>query len=140
MDPGFRDHLRQLARDHAADAGQAGATPPRPELGAIVRDLADEALAHGIDPTSAGADPTLAAINAHYAAKVDVPDDHELRARLLARLQTIGDPRHDQYARLLATVNGWPDPRPLGPAVAWTIQAIQARAQETRNRDSERRG
>lgn len=131
LDPEFRGHLRQMARDHAAEQGRDRAGPPRPDLGAVVRDLADEALAHGIDPSSADADPTVAAITAQYAALVGSPDDHELRTRLLTRLHTIGDPRKDQYARLLATVNGWPAPLPLAPAVAWAISAVQRRAHAT---------
>lgn len=127
LDPDFRAWMRQLAREHAVEARWAEGIP-LPDLGAVVHDLANEALARGIDPTSIDADPTVAAITTRYAELLDAPDDHDLRVRLLARLHVIGDPRKDHYGRLLAIVNGWPGPSPLGPAVAWTIQALQTRA------------
>ncbi|MFD2077493.1 hypothetical protein SAMN05421678_1124 [Actinopolymorpha cephalotaxi] len=135
LDPDFRATMRQMAQCHATETEQAGLVPPRRDIAAFVRDLADEAVAAPIDPASTDADPTVAAIAAHYAARLDTPDGPGVRGRLLARLATISDPRRDRYAELLAMVNGWPAPQQLKPALDWAIQALQARPQ---GRDHER--
>ncbi|OZB88285.1 MAG: MerR family transcriptional regulator [Microbacterium sp. 14-71-5] len=129
LDPGFRAGLRHMAEDLAADRARAGATVPRRDVAAAVRDPVAPALAAGIDPTSGRADPIVTALTAQYAQVCGRPDDAELRDRLLSRLETVNDPRRDRYVELLAVVNGWPAPEALAPALAWSVAALRARAE-----------
>lgn len=129
LDPGFRAGLRRMAEDLAAARAPAGATVPRRDVAAAVRDLVAPALAAGIDPTSGRADPIVTALTAQYAQVCGRPDDAELRDRLLSRLETVNDPRRDRYVELLAVVNGWPAPEALAPALAWSVAALRARAE-----------
>ncbi|WP_263731839.1 MerR family transcriptional regulator [Cellulomonas sp. SG140] len=128
-DPGFRADLRRIAEDLAADRALAGTTVPRRDVAATVRDLVAPALAAGVDPTSARADPTVAALTAQCAQLCGRPDDADLRRRLLHRLETVNDPRRDRYVELLAVVNGWRAPEALAPALDWSVAALRARVQ-----------
>lgn len=128
-DPGFRADLRRIAEDLAADRALAGTTVPRRDVTSTVRDLVAPALAAGIDPTSARADPTVAALTAQCAQLCGRADDADLRRRLLHRLETVNDPRRDRYVELLAVVNGWPAPEALAPALDWSVAALRARVQ-----------
>lgn len=132
LDPGFRAGLRRMAEDLAADRALAGATVPRRDVAAAVRDLVAPALAAGIDPTSGRADRIVTALTAQYAQVCGRPDDAELRDRLLRRLETVNDPRRDRYVELLAVVNGWPAPEALSPALDWSVAALHARTEQRR--------
>ncbi|MGW0521338.1 hypothetical protein [Crossiella sp. NPDC003009] len=112
QDPDFRALLRKLAEQHELPATGL----PRPDLAATVRDRVSPALAEGLDPASPSARPVAEAILAQHP---DLPD-------LLARLSAAADPRRDRYLRLLATVNGWPEPEPLAPALDWAIRALRS--------------
>jgi hypothetical protein len=113
-DPGFRDGMRRLARQHAAGRVPG---PPRPDAVAVVRDEARAAVEAGIAPESPAADPVVAAVRARCAGD----------AALLARLEAANDPRRERYLELLSTVNGWPPSESLIPAVDWFIRALRAR-------------
>lgn len=126
-DPDFRASLRRMAEDHAAEQAQGDTMGPRRDLGAVVRDRVGPALAAGIAPTSHQADPIVAALAAHYAHVLGRPDDTELRRLLLARLESVNDPRRDRYLQLLAVINGWPAPESLMPAFNWSIGAVRVR-------------
>lgn len=129
LDPDFRAVVRRLAEDHAAARSEGGTpTPPRPDAVAIVRDLVRPALEYGISPDSPQADPVVAAVTAHCARARQRPEDAELHRWLLRRLEAAGDPRWDRYFRLLARINDWPAPEPLGPVIAWSVTALRARA------------
>ncbi|RPE27909.1 MerR family transcriptional regulator [Kitasatospora cineracea] len=127
LDPDFRAGMRRTAQDLAADMAQDGATGPRRDFTATVRDLAAPAVAAWIDPASPEADPVVAAIAAHYAHLRTHHDDAALRHRLLRRLERAHDPRRDRHARLLAVINGWPAPQPLSPVLGWSLAAVRAR-------------
>ncbi len=55
------------------------------------------------------------------------PTTNELRRMLLARLESVSDPRRDRYVELLAVINGWPAPESLAPALGWSVQAVRVR-------------
>ncbi|KUJ42963.1 MerR family transcriptional regulator [Streptomyces sp. NRRL F-5122] len=127
LDPDFRAGMRRMAEDHAAEQALGDTATPRRDLAAVVRDRVGPALAAGIDPASRRADPIVAALAAHQAQVLGRPDDAELRRLLLARLESVSDPRRDRYVELLAVINGWPAPESLAPALGWSVQAVRVR-------------
>ncbi|MEU6515876.1 MerR family transcriptional regulator [Streptomyces sp. NPDC046978] len=127
MDPDFRAGMRRMAEEHAAEQARGDTTTPRRDLAAVVRDRVGPALAAGIDPASRRADPIVAALAAHQAHVLGRPDDAELRRLLLARLESVSDPRRDRHLELLAVINGWPAPESLAPALSWSVQAVRVR-------------
>lgn len=127
QDPGFRASVRRMVRNQSAEHARGDTATLRRDPVAVVRDRVGPVLAAGIAPASPQADPTVAALTAHYAHAVGRPDDVELRSRLLVRLETVNDPRRQRYADLLAVVNGWPAPENLLPALEWSVQALRAR-------------
>ena len=128
-DPDFRARLRHLAELHAAELHAADLpTPPRPDVVAVARDLAEAAVAGGTAPESPQADAVVAALTGYWARAVGRPDDVELHRRLLRRLEAADDPRRDRYVRLLAVINGWPAPDRLAPVIGWCVAALRARA------------
>ncbi|MEV0172129.1 MerR family transcriptional regulator [Streptomyces sp. NPDC050803] len=127
LDPDFRAGMRRMAEDLAAERAQSDTVGLRRDLAAVVRDQAGPALAAGIDPASLQADPIVAALAAHYAHVLGRPDDAELRRLLLARLESVSDPRRDRYLQLLAVINGWPAPQSLAPVLNWSVQAVRVR-------------
>lgn len=126
QDPDFRALVRRLAEAHAAER-EVGATSPRPDLGAITRDVVSPALESSVEPTSPQADAMVIALAADYARLVDGIENDELLRRLLGRLKTVADPRREQYLQLLAVINGLPQPESLAPMIGWSIQALEAR-------------
>ncbi|GGW91005.1 MerR family transcriptional regulator [Streptomyces chartreusis] len=126
-DPDFRAGVRRMADDHAAEQAQGDTTGPRRNLGAVVRDRVGPALAAGITPASHHADSIVATLAAHCAHALGRPDDAELRRLLLARLESVSDPRWDRHLQLLAVINGWPAPESLVPAFNWSIEAVRVR-------------
>ncbi|QKZ16171.1 MerR family transcriptional regulator [Streptomyces chartreusis] len=126
-DPDFRAGVRRMADDHAAEQAQGDTTGPRRNLGAVVRDRVRPALAAGITPASHQADSIVATLAAHCAHVLGRPDDAELRRLLLARLESVSDPRWDRHLQLLAVINGWPAPESLVPAFNWSIEAVRVR-------------
>jgi DNA-binding transcriptional MerR regulator len=124
-DPGFRTSMRRLARQHAADNDVPGL--PRPDAVAVVRDEVAGALAAGTDPTEDEAEPVVAAVTGRYARLHGLPDDADLRRRLLERLILANDPRRDRYLDLLSVINGWSGGAAAAPAVDWFVRALRAR-------------
>ncbi|MFI6551748.1 MerR family transcriptional regulator [Streptomyces griseus] len=127
QDPDFRAMVRRMIEDLAAEQARSGVTVPRRDIAAAVRAEAGPALAAGLDPASAQADPVVAAFTAHYAQLLGRPDDVELRRLLATRLESVNDPRRELYLRLLAVVNGWPAPESLAPVLDWSLQALRVR-------------
>ncbi|MEE1668220.1 MerR family transcriptional regulator [Streptomyces sp. WAC07094] len=127
LDPDFRAGMRRMVEDHAAEQALGDTATPRRGLAAVVRDRVGPALAAGMDPASRRADPIVAALAAHQAQVLGRPDDNELRRLLLARLESVSDPRRDRYVELLAVINGWPAPESLAPALGWSVQAVRVR-------------
>ncbi len=127
--PDFRAVLRQLAEQHAAEQSSP---PVRRDVVAMIRDEARPALAAGIDPASAAADPVVAAALTRYAETIGKPVDAGLRERLLARLELANDQRRERYLALLARVNGWATDESSAPALTWFTEALHARPQPSR--------
>lgn len=123
-----------MAEDHAAEQAQSDTTGPRRDLGAVVRDRVGPA------PASHQADPIVAALAAQCAHVLGRPDDTELRRLLLARLESVSDPRRDRYVQLLAVINGWPAPESLAPASNWSIEAVRVRMERSWAGDRRRGG
>ncbi|MFF0317092.1 MerR family transcriptional regulator [Micromonospora sp. NPDC005252] len=130
-DPAFRASMRRLARQHAADNDVPGL--PRPDAVAMVRDGVANALAAGLDPAGPEAGPVVAAVTDRYARLHGLPDDADLRQRLLDRLVLANDPRRDRYLDLLSVINGWSGGGAVAPAADWFIRALRART-PARNR------
>ncbi|MFG1927902.1 MerR family transcriptional regulator [Cryptosporangium sp. NPDC048952] len=105
QDAGFRESLRALAVQHAADR-EPGAVP-RPDAVAVAR---------SITPPDVGA----------LAAALGEPDTPELRQRLLARLELANDPRRYRYEQLLAVVNGWPAEESDEATISWYIERMRS--------------
>jgi DNA-binding transcriptional MerR regulator len=124
QDPDFRASMRRIADSLTAYSDTPGV---RRDPAATVRDRVRPALAAGVDPASADADPIVAAVMAEYAQVSGELDDSALRRRLLTRLEIVNDPRRDRYMELLAVVNGWQAPDSLTPALTWFAQALHAR-------------
>ncbi|MER6982257.1 MerR family transcriptional regulator [Streptomyces carpinensis] len=127
LDTDFRAGVRTLVESHVAEPPDDAATPPRPDVVAVTRELVQAAVASGVSPGSPQADPVVATLTARCAIAVGRPDDAELRGWLLRRLETANDPRRDRYFDLLAVINGWPAPEPLAPLIDWSVQALRIR-------------
>lgn len=127
LDPDFRAMVRRMIEGLAVEQARSGMAVPRRDIAAAVRDEAGPALAAGLDPASAQADPVVAAFTAHYAQLLGRPDGVELRRLLATRLESVNDPRRERYFQLLAVVNGWPAPESLAPVLDWSVQALRVR-------------
>ncbi|MEY9994167.1 DNA-binding transcriptional MerR regulator [Streptomyces sp. V4I8] len=127
LDADFRACVRRMARSTADDLPDGGATPPRPDVAALTRDIARSAVASGVSPESPQADPVVAALVARCAAAHRHPDSAEPQRWLLRRLEAANDPRRDRYFHLLALINGWPPPEPLAPVIGWAVTALRTR-------------
>lgn len=126
-DAAFRKLMGRIVGHHVDDRGAHGEGVLRPDPETVVCALAAPAHGEGVDPRSARARSVVDAVTAAYAAHCGRPDDAALRRRLLDRLETAHDPRRRRYAELLAVVNRWPAPDPLGPELAWFQEALRAR-------------
>ncbi|MER7756002.1 MerR family transcriptional regulator [Kitasatospora sp. NPDC097643] len=123
LDPDFRELLRGLVADEAAEA-EVGL--PRPGLAAVVRELAGPAVVAGVDPGSAEAARVAGVLVERYRglARAVEGDGPALRGRLLDRLTAMADPRRERYLALLAVVNGWAAPESLAPVLDWAARAV----------------
>ncbi|UZJ32699.1 MerR family transcriptional regulator [Streptomyces endophytica] len=130
LDRDFRAAVRRMVEEYAAEQPGA-AVGPRPDLAATVRAHVGPALAAGIDPAGPPADPTVAALTAHYATvlgRLDTPQGTlDVQRQLLRRLESMNDPRRDHYFPLLAAINGWPAPEALAPVLDWSVRALRVR-------------
>ncbi|WP_328926430.1 MerR family transcriptional regulator [Streptomyces sp. NBC_00190] len=126
QDPDFRATVRRMAEDQAAERGPGEATVPKRDLAATVCGEVAPAVAARIGPTSSRGAEIASTLTAHYARLLGLPDDMELRGRLVSRLERMNDPRREQYFRLLAVINGWEAPESLTPVLDWAVQAVQA--------------
>ncbi|HUC27787.1 MAG TPA: MerR family transcriptional regulator [Streptosporangiaceae bacterium] len=127
-DASFLASMAQIARDEAAEQDQRNSQSVRRDVVAVVRDQAGPAVDARIAPASPQATPIATAIAQHYAQILRRPDDTKLRRQLVARLETVNDPRRERYLNLLAVINGWQPPESLTPVLTWSIQALRPRA------------
>lgn len=119
-DDGFRELLRGLLADEAAEAGEGR---PRPGLAVAVRELAGPAVAAGVVPESPEAAVIAAELLRRYAAML--PDGAEaVRGRLGERLAAMADLRRERYLHLLAVVNGWSEPESRAIELDWARRAV----------------
>ena len=92
-----------------------------------VLELAGGALARGLSPTSAGAQPIADRLVAVFAEAHRRRDDVRFRTWLAERIRVGADPRVARYRRLLAVINGDPvEPDPV-PAARWFLSALEGR-------------
>ncbi|MER7767572.1 MerR family transcriptional regulator [Kitasatospora sp. NPDC096140] len=131
-DDGFREVLRGLLADEAAEAGEGR---PRPGLAVAVRELAGPAVAAGVVPESPEAAVIAAELLSRYAAMLpggaeavrgrsgDRSGDR-LRGRLGERLAAMADLRRERYLHLLAVVNGWSEPESRAIELDWARRAV----------------
>ena len=128
-DPDFRARVRAMsergAADRAAAASEPAADPDASRAAAqLVVERATAALAAGVQPRSAEAEPIVDELVAAFAAVHGRADDAAYRAVLADTLQTFTDARAERYWQLLAVINGRP-PRPATvPAFEWLRQAL----------------
>ena len=127
QDPDFRASVRRMAEYQAAERAAGDTTGLHHELTAVVRERIGRAVADGVDPESAAADPVIAELAARYADTFGKPDDAALREWLWRRLEVAVDPRVERYWRLLAAINRWPEPESLGPVFDWFLRALRVR-------------
>ncbi|MCD7445590.1 MerR family transcriptional regulator [Streptomyces lincolnensis] len=127
LDPEFRTGVRRMAASYAEHLEPALPVPPRPDVVALVRDRAQDAVASGVPPRSRAADPVVAALTAECARALGRPDDAGLRRQLVRRLEAANAPHTDRYFRLLAVIHGWPPPWRRAPVLDWTVTALRAR-------------
>ncbi|MBS2538680.1 MerR family transcriptional regulator [Catenulispora sp. NF23] len=127
QDPDFRASVRRMAEYQAAERAAGDTTGLHHELTAVVRERIGRAVADGVDPESAAADPVIAELAARYAGTFGKPDDAALREWLWRRLEVAADPRVERYWRLLAAINRWPEPESLGPVFDWFLRALRVR-------------
>ncbi|MFE6977877.1 MerR family transcriptional regulator [Streptomyces sp. NPDC057682] len=127
-DAAFRELMGRIVDHHVGDRAVHADGVPRPGPETVVCALAAPAHRAGVAPGSARARSVVDAVTASYAVHCGRPDDARLRQRLLDRLETVHDPRRERYAELLAVVNRWPAPEPLGPELGWFQEALRARA------------
>ncbi len=128
QDPEFRARMRHMAEEQAAERALGDQPGLCRDLVATVRDQIAPALAAGIEPDSPRADPIVSVLMTRCCPH-DGPDDAEPRRHLLARLESMNDPRRERYFQLLAVINAWPAPESLQSVLDWTIHALRARIQ-----------
>ena len=127
QDPDFRAYMRRLVEIHAALHTPGGPPTRDRDLAATVRDQVAPAVAAGIQPASPAADAIVSVLLCRCAPLLDGTGDVESRRLLLARLDTINDPRRERYLDLLAVINGWPVGETAQPELDWAIGALRAR-------------
>lgn len=127
QDPDFRAYVRDLAEGHAAERAQGDPPTLHRDLAATVRDQIAPALAAGLEPASPQADPIVSVLMTRCAHLLGCRDAAESRRQLLARLESMNDPRRERYFQLLAVINDWPAPESLQPVLDWAIHAMRAR-------------
>lgn len=131
-DEDFRRRAREMAQ--RSDADRAGATADGTDPAVAIRtanavaEQAGGALAAGIEPTSAGARPTIDELAEMFAKLHGQEDGPRFRSWLAELLQTFTDRRVERYWELLGIINGWP-PRPSStPAWEWLVAGLRSSA------------
>jgi DNA-binding transcriptional MerR regulator len=127
QDHRFRTSMRRVARQYAGQQAAGWGAPVRRDAAAVVRDLARPALAAGIDPGRPAAAPVVEAVLAECAGLVGRAGHADERQELVAYLEDVNEPGRQRYLRLLSTINGWPAPEDLSPALDWFLNAVRAR-------------
>ncbi|WP_219467122.1 MerR family transcriptional regulator [Nonomuraea rhizosphaerae] len=125
QDPSFRAVMRRMAEHHAAErAHTPGLRSDTAAIIRVIRARVGPALAAGLPPGSPEAGAIVTAITAERAPAAPSAG----RLELADWLEAASDPRRERYLRLLAVINGWPEPESLAPAFAWCAEALRTRA------------
>ncbi|POX40516.1 hypothetical protein C3486_13620 [Streptomyces sp. Ru73] len=131
QDEEYRAGLRAAAADQVRARDDAGEPDPAAarETAALLQERTARARAAGVAPESAAAVPVADELVAAYAALAGRTDGPEFRAWLLARLESSHVAEYERYWRLLAVINGQPEPAATAPAVEWLTAALRAHPQ-----------
>lgn len=128
QDTDFRASVRRMAEHQAAERAEGDRTGLHHELTSHIVDRVTAAIADGIEPASAPAEPIVADLVARYADTFDATDSAAYRAKLLTRLAVADDPRVERYWNLIAIINGSPAASaapPLAPIFTWLSDALR---------------
>ncbi|WP_433218314.1 MerR family transcriptional regulator [Dactylosporangium sp. CS-047395] len=125
QDDDFKASIRRMAAHQAAERAEGDRTGLHHELTVHVRDRVTQALADGVEPSSAAAAEIVDELVAHYARTFDTTDGPEYREKLLTRLEVANDPRVERYWALISTINGWATAPSLAPVFDWFTRALQ---------------
>ncbi|MBO0889553.1 MAG: MerR family transcriptional regulator, partial [Acidothermales bacterium] len=123
------DELRKEGGSPGRGSGTGGVVPDEAaqQAGQQVAARAGQALADGVDPTSAEAAPIIADFAAAMATQGTDPTSPEYRRELADRLETFSDRRVERYWQLVATVNGWDRETPsMAPAYEWLVAGLRS--------------
>lgn len=127
-DDDFRRRIRAMA-EHASHERDGSVERPDPEsfrqTAALVAERGGAALAAGIDPRSAEAQPVLDEIAVAFARASGEKDSSAFRAALAERFASGSDPRAERYWQLLAVINGWPPVPTTVPAWEWAVAGLR---------------
>jgi len=127
-DPEFRARVRRMSERHAAESSEHDKptdSAAARQNAALVADRAGRAVAAGIDPTSAEAEPVVAELVGAFAQANSRTDDPQTRGWLAETIETFADARVNSYWELLGTINGWPTQPSAAPAWAWLLAALR---------------
>ncbi|MEU1983763.1 MerR family transcriptional regulator [Nocardia sp. NPDC019395] len=125
-DDDFRAAVRRMAEYQAKERAEGDTTGLHHELTEAVREEVSRALAAGIAPESAAAQPVIAGLTRQYAETFGKEDGRPLRRWILERLEVADDPRVTRYWQLVGTINGWPPLPDLEPVFSWFGLALRA--------------
>jgi DNA-binding transcriptional MerR regulator len=126
QNPDFRASVRRMAEYQAAERAAGDDTGLHHEVTDTVRSRVAQAIADGVEPTSAAADTIVTNLASEYAKVFGRPDDSDLRHWLLHRLEVANDPEVERYWQLLSEINGWTIPDSMAPVFEWFIEAVRA--------------
>lgn len=126
--PEFCRMMADLVAQFQADREAVGSPLVRRDAVGLACEPARSALAAGVDPRSAEAEPYVVTGTSGYAALVGGPDDTVLRQRMAGRLRRANDPRRERYEELVSIINGWSPPEPVAPALDWFLAALDAQS------------
>jgi DNA-binding transcriptional MerR regulator len=114
-DETFRTRLREMSRRSfgpGTSTGPGASTGPGhgawPGLAAQLTKQVGEAVAAGISPTDAAAQPIVADLVAAFATAAGAADTPAYRTELSTTVRSGTDARAERYWQLLAIINDWP--------------------------------
>lgn len=130
QDPGYRARAREMVVRGDELRKEGGSRVPderAQQAGQEVAVRAGQALADGVDPTSAEAAPIVADFATAMATEGTDPASPQYRHELADRLETFFDRRVERYWQLVATVNGWDRQIPsMAPAYEWLTAGLRS--------------
>ncbi|MQA04092.1 MAG: MerR family transcriptional regulator [Streptosporangiales bacterium] len=127
QDPDFKARAREMSVKGVEQGEQP--TEEVQRAAQLVAELANQALADGIDPASEQARPIVDELAAAHARTGDDPSAPAFRTELADQLATFTDRRVERYWELIGTINGWSSsiPSMIAP-YEWFIAGLRATA------------